>query len=112
MEKYLADMKKYLETTKIGIVNLEKQNELLSACEILKRDFLEENEENTIEIVYGALQDGSVSIRVTAIDFTVYDMKAFNRVVKNASNFQIYPTADNRIRLDIMFENVINYYVS
>ncbi len=112
MEKYLADMKKYLETTKIGIVNLKRQKELLTAYEILKRDLINEDEENTIELVHGALQDGSVSIRITAIDFTAYDMNAFYQVIKNASNFQIYPTADDRIRLDVMFEDVIDYYVA
>jgi hypothetical protein len=84
----------------------------LADYDILKRDFLVEDEENTIELVHGALQDGSVSIRITAIDFTAYDMNAFNQVIKNASNFQIYPTADDRIRLDIMFEDIINHYVS
>ena len=112
MEKYLEDVKKYLDTTKFGIVNLKRQNELLAAYEILKRDFLVEDRENTIELVHGALQDGSVSIRITAIDFTAYDMNAFNQVIKDASNFQIHPTADNRIRLDVMFEDVIDYYVA
>ena len=75
----------------------------------IKSIILSEDPDATIEIVEGALQLGSVAIRAVTSDVTVYDTAAFAEATKNADNFQVYPTADDRVKLDILFEGVIEY---
>lgn len=101
--------KEYLDAPKMGVVNLARQQELMDAYVKIKRIILSEDKDATIEIVEGALQLGSVAIRAVTTDVTVYDTAEFAEATKNADNFQIYPTADDRIKFDILFEGVIQY---
>ena len=101
--------KEYLDAPKMGVINLGRQQELMDAYKKIKRIILSEDPDATIEIVEGALQLGSVAIRAITTDVTVYDTAEFAEAIKNADNFQIYPTADERVKLDILFEGVIEY---
>lgn len=109
MDQYMTGLKKYLESTKIGVVNLPRQADLLEAYELIKGIILAEDHDATVEIKHGLLQFGDVAIQIVTDDITVYDMRAFSKVIEKADNFQIYPTTDGKIKLDIMFKNVINY---
>ena len=101
--------KEYLDAPKMGVINLGRQQELMDAYKKIERIILSEDPDATIEIVEGALQLGSVAIRAITTDVTVYDTAEFAEAIKNADNFQIYPTADERVKLDILFEGVIEY---
>jgi hypothetical protein len=101
--------KEYLDAPKMGVVNLARQREVMDSYAMIKNIILSEDPDATIEIIEGALQLGSVAIRAVTSDVTVYDTAAFAEATKNADNFQIYPTADDRVKLDILFEGVIEY---
>jgi len=101
--------KEYLDAPKMGVVNLTRQREVMDSYTMIKNIILSEDPDATIEIIEGALQLGSVAIRAVTSDVTVYDTAAFAEATKNADNFQIYPTADDRVKLDILFEGVIEY---
>ena len=105
----LQKLKEYLDAPKAGVVNLDKYREVADSYAIIKDIVLSEDPDATIQIIEGALQTGSVVIRAVTSDVTVYDTAAFAEATKNANNFQVYPTADDRIKLDILFEGVINY---
>lgn len=102
-------LKEYLDAPKMGVVNVARQQQMMDAYLIIKDIILSVDPDATIEIAEGALQFGSVAIRIVTNDVTVYDTAAFADAIKHADNFQIYPTADDRIKLDILFEGVINY---
>lgn len=101
--------KEYLDAPKMGVVNLARQREVMDSYEKIKNIILSEDPEATIEIIEGALQLGSVAIRAITSDVTVYDTAEFAEATKNADNFQIYPTNDERVKFDILFEGVIEY---
>lgn len=109
MEEEFQTLKEYLDAPKTGVINLEKQRDLMEAYVIIKKIILSEDPDATIEIIEGALQLGSVVIRAVTSDVTVYDTAAFAEATKLADNFQVYPTADDRVKLDILFEGVIEY---
>lgn len=105
----LEDLKEWVDAPKKGAVNAQRMQEVVEACEIIKEIILPEDPDATIEIVEGALQFGSVTIKVVTTDVTVYDTQRFAEATKNASNFQVYPTTDDRVKLDILFNGVIEY---
>jgi hypothetical protein len=109
MEEEFQTLKEYLDAPKTGVVNLARQRELMEAYAIIKEIILSEDPDATVEIIEGALQMGSVAIRAVTSDVTVYDTAAFAEATKFANNFQVYPTADDRVKLDILFEGVIEY---
>ena len=105
----LQKLKEYLDAPKAGVVNLDKYREVVDSYAIIRDIILSEDPDATIEIIEGALQMGSVAIRAVTSDVTVYDTAAFAEATKSANNFQVYPTADGRVKLDILFEGVIDY---
>ena len=109
MEKEFAELKRWMDAPKTGVINDDKMQEVLDAYAIIARIIFPADPDAIIEIGEGALQLGSVSIKVTTKDVTVYDTSEFAEATKNASNFQIYPTTDDQIRLDILFNDVIKY---
>jgi hypothetical protein len=111
MEEEFQTLKEYLDAPKTGVVNLARKRELMDSYAIIKEIILSEDPDATIEIIEGALQMGSVAIRAVTSDVTVYDTAAFAEATKFADNFQVYPTADDRVKLDILFEGVIEYFL-
>ena len=109
LDEELNKIKEYLDAPKTGVINPVKQQELMDSYAIIKNIILSEDPDATIEIVEGALQLGSVVIRAVTSDVTVYDTAEFAEATKNADNFQIYPTADDRVKFDVLFEGVIEY---
>ena len=109
LDAELQKIKEYLEAPKVGIVNLARKQELMDSYAKIKNIILSEDPDAIVEIVEGALQFGSVAIRAVTSDVTVYDTAEFAEAIKNANNFQIYPTADDRVKLDVLFEDVIEY---
>ena len=109
MDAEFQKFKEYLDAPKAGVVNLARQKQVADSYVIIKDIIMSGDPDSTIEIVEGALQLGSVVIRAVTSDVTVYDTAAFSEATKYADNFQVYPTADDRIKLDILFEGVIEY---
>lgn len=108
-EDELQKFKEYLDTPKTGIIDEDRYKLVIDAYQIIKSIILTEDPDATIDIIEGALQIGSMVIRAVTSDVTVYDTAEFAEATKNADNFQIYPTADDRVKFDILFENVISY---
>lgn len=109
LEPEFQHLKEYLEHPKAGVVNIARYRELVNSYKIIKDIIMSVDPDATVDIVEGALQLGGVAIRAVTSDVTVYDTTAFAEATKYADNFQIYPTADDRVKLDIMFNGVIEY---
>lgn len=109
LDAELQKLKEYLDAPKMGVVNPVKHQEVMDSYKIIKDIIISEDRDATVEIIEGALQLGSVAIRAVTSDVTVYDTAAFAEATKNADNFQVYPTADDRVKLDILFDGVIEY---
>lgn len=109
LDAELQKLKEYLEAPKAGVVNPVRYRQLIRSYEIIKQLILAEDQDATIQIIEGALQNGSVAVRAITTDVTVYDTVKFAEATKYADNFQVYPTADDRVKLDILFEGVIEY---
>lgn len=109
MEEEFQKFKEYLDAPKMGVVNLARQRELMDSYIKIRSIILSSDPDATVEIAEGALQLGSMYIRAVTSDVTVYDTAEFAEATKNADNFQIYPTADDRVKLDVLFEGVIEY---
>ena len=109
LDAELQKIKEWVEAPKVGVVNFVRQRELVESYKIIKNIILANDPDATIEIVAGALQMGAVAISAVTSDVTVYDTAAFAEAIKNADNFQVYPRTDDRVKLDILFEGVIEY---
>jgi hypothetical protein len=109
MDENLQKLKAYLDAPKTGVINPARYQDLIDSYEIIKGIIMSEDPDATVEVIEGALQMGSVAIRAVTSDVTVYDTAVFAEATKNADNFQIYPTADDRVKFDILFEGVIDY---
>ena len=109
MEKEFAELKRWVDAPKHGVVNEDKMQDVMDAFLIIERVVFASDPDATIEIAEGALQLGSVAIKVTTTDVTVYDTEEFAAATKYASSFQVYPTTDDRVKLDILFDGVIDY---
>lgn len=109
MEKEFAELKRWVDAPKNGVVNEDKMQDVMDAFLIIQQIVCPEDPDAIIEVVEGALQLGSVAIKITTTDVTVYDTAEFAEATKNASNFQVYPTTDDRVKLDILFDGVIDY---
>ena len=109
LDEEFQKLKEYLDAPKIGVTNLARYRELADSYTKIKSIILSVDPDATVEIIEGALQMGAVVIRAVTNDVTVYDTAEFAEATKNANNFQIYPTADDRIKFDVLFEGVIEY---
>lgn len=109
LDAELQKIKEWVEAPKIGIVNFVREREMIESYKIIKDIIMAHDPDATIEIVEGALQTGSVVISAVTSDVTVYDTAAFAEAIKNADNFQVYPRTDDKVKLDILFEGVIEY---
>ena len=102
-------LKEYVDAPKTKTINEARHNVLMESYEKIKKIILPEDPDATVEVIEGALQLGSMVIRAVTSDVTVYDTAEFSDAIQHADNFQIYPTADDRVKLDILFEGVIEY---
>lgn len=102
-------IKEYLDTPKIGVVNVDRRREMMEAYELIKKIILTKDPDATVEIINDPLQMGAMAIRAVTFDVTVYDTAVFAEATAKADNFQIYPTDDDRVKLDVLFESVIEY---
>jgi hypothetical protein len=109
LDAELQKIKEWVEAPKVGVVNPSKMQEVMDSYVIIRNIIRSSDPDATIEIVEGALQMGAVSISAVTSDVTVYDTATFAEAIKNADNFQVYPRTDDKVKLDILFEGVIEY---
>ena len=103
------ELREWVETPKVRCINHHKMQMVMQSYDVVKKMILSNDQDAILEIAEGALRLGSVSIKITTVNLTVYNMEKFREVVKSASNFEIYPRTDDRIQINILFENVISY---
>ena len=102
-------LKEQLNKNKCKILNPHRAKEVLKAFGVIKIMVGKSDEETTVEILGGALEAGDVAIRIVTPNFTVYDTSKFADIIQTADDVDVYPTADDRIKVDIHFQNA--YYV-
>ena len=109
-ENALDSLEKYLEKDKVKIMNPQKLKDIMATYKILNAMISLHDKAISVEINEGALELGDFYIRIVAPQFTSYELKALAQAISKADIIDIYPTADDRIKIDIMFYKA--YYVS
>ena len=104
-------IKEYLEKDKIKVVNLARRSDLIQAYNTIQK-LVGNNEETTIVIEPGKLELGDVSIRITALSITIFELEKLIRAIKKADSVDIYPLTDGMVRLDIQFNDVYSVYIT
>ena len=104
-------IKEYLKKDKIKVVNPIRRKDLMEAHDIIQ-NLVRNDEETTIEIVPGKLELGDVTIRITALSITTFDMDSLIRAIRKADSIDIYPLTDGTLRMDIQFTNVYSVYIT
>ena len=108
-EDALNFLGKYRKTDKIKLLNPKKMQDIAETHQLLRSMIDNQDPEVSIEIREGALELGDVYIRIITPQFTSYNTASLAKAIQKADHIDIYPTADNRIKIDIMFNKA--YYV-
>ena len=104
-EDYLKNVKDYLSKDKVKLLNMGRIEEIADAYNTLRMIMMMDEEDTTIEIKEDALELGDISIKVVIPEFTVHDILLFTKAISKADIVDIYPTADERLHIDITFRN-------
>lgn len=96
-----------LSKPKIHAFNLRRTKELENAYNAISKIVLGISPDAKIECRMHELRDGSASIRIETDEFVVEDIKAFISGVENANNFEIYPIKNGKVRMAIMFQDIM-----
>lgn len=109
LEPEFQKIKEWVDAPKTGVINPIRMAQVTDSLEIIKRIILATDPDASIMLAEVALQTGAMAISVTTTDVTVHNTAEFAEAVKYADNFQVYPTTDDRVKLDILFGGVIKY---
>ena len=82
-------IKEYLKKDKIKIVNQVRTKDLFETYAIVQ-NLLRNAEETTVEIESGKLELGDVTIRITALTITIFDLNNLMRIIQKADRPQIF----------------------
>ena len=101
-----AYIKEYLDSEKHITINENRKSELVQALSAAHRIF----PDATISIKGDPLQLGSVIISIKDFDIDIPGggIPAYSEMTAAADNFTIYPTSNHMLKLDIMFNDVLN----
>ena len=103
-------LREYLKKDKIKVVNPLRRRDIILAYNIIKK-LIGKQEETTIEIEPGKLELGDVSIRITALSITIFDLKSLMQAFHKANNIDIYPHTDGTVTIDIQFYDVYSVQI-
>lgn len=108
LEDFLAFLEEDSKREKIFVVNPQRQIEFARAYRTLKRLINDEDDNINARIwcEMGELINGYAAIKVEADWIVVREIDKFYAAVKAANNFEIYPTTDGTVRLNITFHGV------
>lgn len=104
-------IKEYLKKDKIKVVNPVRRNDLIEAYDIIQ-NLVKNDEKASIKIEPGKLELGDVTIRITALSITTFDMENLIRAIKKADSVDIYPLTDGTVRMDVQFKDVYSVYIT
>ena len=96
----------YLKVQKVFIKNPARFAEVNTARQIAKELFADSN----ITIEDDPLQMGAMSLCINCFDVTIRgkdEIKLFQQLIAKADNFEIYSVGDERIKIDILFYDVL-----
>lgn len=102
-------IKEYIESDKCKMLNPRRIRDIMMAYRTLLKAIEFDMEDVEVEIAEGALQLGDIAIRILMPQLTTYNPKTFAAAISRADNVDIYPTTDDRVRVDIQFQNA--YFV-
>lgn len=103
-QHFLSELKDYLKQPKMFTTNLDRAREFYHAVDLAEQLF----SDATVEIQDDPLQAGAMILCVDAMDIVVRgakEIKLFNEMVSNASNFEIYFSKGN-IHFAAVFQGV------
>lgn len=102
----MSDLQEYLAREKAFIQNPVRYAEVQHATEIAKELFKDYN----IAIKDDPIQMGALILCIEGFDIMVQgerEIKLFTELISKASNFEIYPIGDERIKFSIVFADVL-----
>ena len=107
LEELLQQLDKYQRETKLWLVNPKRQKEFTAAYHSIREMILAEDENAIIECSESPIDDGSMSICVTTYWLTVREIEQFWRAINKANNFEVYPIKGDKVRFNILFEDMM-----
>ena len=108
-EKAIEVLREYANKDKVKIPYPNRVKDLLSAYNTILSIITLDNEYSTIEILPGALELGDVSIRITTSEINIYQVQKLSQALSKVDNINVYPTNDDRFKIDLQFYDV--YYI-
>ena len=89
----VADLfSQWLQTAKVYVLNLEKEEKIYEVQRKMQEVLDEEDIETKVQIKPCPLGMGDVIIEFESDSFTVRNITKFQSIIKEMSNFEIYPT--------------------
>lgn len=102
----MRELDSHLQTEKVFIKNPARFANVNTAREIAKELF----QDSSITIEDDPLQMSSMSLCINCFDVVIRgqrEITLFQKLVSKADNFEIYPVGDERIKITIMFNDVL-----
>ena len=106
LEEFLEQLRKYQEQPKIWVVDPVRQTEFMQAYKGISALVLAEEPEANIECEMHEINIGAGVIRIEADELVVREIQNFCAAISKANNFEIYPLANDKMRMSIMFYNI------
>ena len=106
LEHFLEELRKYEKQPKMWVVDLERQTEFTQAYREISALVLKEEPTAKIECAMHEVSVGAGVIRIEADWVTVREIQKFCTAISKANNLEIYPIADDALRMSIVFYGI------
>jgi len=107
-DAFLEVLRPFFATPRALVPNPKRLYEMRAAFDAISEIVLEVTPDAEIECEIHEIGDGSAAICIKTSELEVTDIRHFYNAVRFADNFEIYPTFDGKICMDIMFEAVFH----
>ena len=108
LDAFLEVLRPFYETPRALVPNPKRLYEMRAALDAIAEIVFETSPDAEIKCEISELGDGSAAICIETNELEVTDIRLFIGAVRFADNFEIYPTFDGKICMDIMFEAVFH----
>lgn len=100
---FAEHLQKYLETEKVFIKNAARFAEVEEAFNLAQQLF----SDSDVTIADDPLQMGALILRIEGYDVVVRDIALFQKLIAKASNFEIYPIGDEKMKFSLVFSGAL-----
>lgn len=100
---FVEHLQKYLEEEKVFVKNPARFAEVEEAFNIAQQLFSDAD----VTIADDPIQMGALILRIEGYDIVVRDIALFQRLIAKASNFEIYPVGDEKVKFSLVFSGAL-----